>query len=230
MPTPEPLTAERLEALTTEIQAAVRQHAPGWTGPSTGDPGVTLLELLAWVADSLGASQDRAAGESALASARSRFPVNASRHDPYRNFKFRVKWDGGYVAGVSRVSGLSRMVQAVDYRDGAEPNVVRRVPGAVSYEAITLERDLTRDTAFEDWADQVRQAGASQPAGYLKSVRIEVLDPSGRPLVAYDLYRCWPSAYRPLPEMAGGAPPRLVESITLMYDGWERDRSVIWPA
>jgi phage tail-like protein len=122
------------------------------------------------------------------------------------------------------------MVQAVDYRDGAEPNVVRRVPGAVSYEAITLERDLTRDTAFEDWADQVRQAGASQPAGYLKSVRIEVLDPSGRPLVAYDLYRCWPSSYRPLPEMAGGAPPRLVESITLMYDGWERDRSVIWPA
>jgi phage tail-like protein len=231
MPSPEPLTTERLSALATEIETAVGRHAPGWPGPTTGDPGVTLLELLAYVADSLSGAQDRVSAESALASARSGFPTNASRHDPYRNFKFRVKWDGAYVAGVSRISGLGRVVQAVEYRDGAEPNVVRRVPGAVGYEAITLEREITTDTAFEDWANQIREhaAGAGPGAavtGYLKNVRIEVLDAADRPAIAYDVYRCWPSVYRPVPALSAGDPVRLVESLTLVHDGWARDRSV----
>ena len=36
------------------------------------------------------------------------FSVNAQRFDPYKNFKFRLKWDGCYVAGISKVSGLKR--------------------------------------------------------------------------------------------------------------------------
>ena len=35
------------------------------------------------------------------------FSVNAQRFDPYKNFKFRVKWDGRYVAGISKVSALA---------------------------------------------------------------------------------------------------------------------------
>jgi len=30
------------------------------------------------------------------------FTVNAQRFDPYKNFKFRIKWDGKYVAGMSK--------------------------------------------------------------------------------------------------------------------------------
>ena len=234
MPTPEPPTTERLAALTTDIEAAVRRHTPGWTGPSTGDPGVTLLELLAWIAESLSGYQDQVAGESALASARSRFPVNPSRTDPYKNFKFRVKWDGAWVAGISRISGLGRVVQATDYRDGGDPNAVRHVPGRLSYEPITIERAITHDSAFEDWADQARQHAAGAAAGaaaaYLKDVRIEVLDAGGQPVIAYDVYRCWPSVYRPLPAMAADEPLRLVEALTLVHDGWEPDRAVVFPA
>jgi phage tail-like protein len=159
----------------------------------------------------------------------------ASRYDPYKNFKFRVKWDGAYVSGISRVSGLGRIVQPVDYRDGTAPNVVHRLPGPIAYEPITLERGITHDTTFEDWANQVRQAaagggaGAAQ-AGYLKDVRIEVLSQTGQPVIAYDVYRCWPSVYRPLPELDAGRPLRLVEAITLVHDGWERDPAVVFPA
>jgi len=233
MPTPEPPTTERLSALTAEIETAVHRHAPGWSGPTTSDPGITLLELLAWVADTLSGYQDQVAGESALASARSRISVNASSLDPYRNFKFRVTWDGAYVAGISRISGLGRVVQATDYRDGGEPNTIRHAPGTLGYEPITLERPLTRDSVFEDWANQVKQHAAAPgtaAAGYLKNVRIEVLSPTGQAVIAYDVYRCWPSVYRPLPAMEAGEPLRLVEAITLVHDGWARDLAVAYPA
>ena len=131
------------------------------------------------------------------------------------------------------MSGLGRIVQAVEYREGAEPNVVHRAPGVVAYEPITLERAVTHDTAFEDWAKLVKPAtpGAGGVYGsHLKTVRIEVVNQAGQPVIAYDVYHCWPSVYRPMPELTEGVPPRLIESITLVHDGWERDPAVVYPA
>src|ERR687898_1123651 len=48
------------------------------------------------------------------------FTVNPHRFDPYKNFKFRVKWDGRYVAGVSRVTPLRRRTQVVTHREGGD--------------------------------------------------------------------------------------------------------------
>lgn len=49
------------------------------------------------------------------------FTVNPERFDPYKNFKFRVKWDGRYVAGASKISALSRTTEVVEHREGGEP-------------------------------------------------------------------------------------------------------------
>ena len=232
MPKPQPLTPERLGALTADFETMVRRHDPEWTGFVSSDPGMTLLELLSWLGDGLSAYHDHVREGSALAPASRGFPTNPTRYDPYKNFKFRVKWDGAYIPGVSRVSGLGRAVQAVEYREGAEPNVVHHAPGVVAFEAITLERDVSHDTAFEDWSKLVKPATPGTGGGYgshLKTVRIEVLNQAGQPVIAYDVYHCWPSVYRPLPEMVDGVPPRLVESITLVHDGWERDPAVTYP-
>lgn len=63
---PEPRTSERLRALTADIVTMVRRHAPDWTDENDADPGVTLIQLLAWLADALSDYQDHAAGEAAL--------------------------------------------------------------------------------------------------------------------------------------------------------------------
>jgi len=57
------------------------------------------------------------------------FTVNPQRHDPYKNFKFRVKWDGQYVAGVSKVTGLKRTTEVVKHRQGGDPSTSRKSPG-----------------------------------------------------------------------------------------------------
>ena len=54
------------------------------------------------------------------------FSVNAQRFDPYKNFKFRVKWDGRYVAGISKVSALKRTTEVVRHRDELALREARR--------------------------------------------------------------------------------------------------------
>ena len=90
----------------------------------------------------------------------SEFPANPSRFDPYKNFKFRVKWDGKYVAGISKVSGLKRTTEVVEHREGGDPSINHKSTGVTKYDPIVLERGVTQDTAFEDWANLVYRLGA----------------------------------------------------------------------
>ncbi|MFL6034539.1 MAG: phage tail protein, partial [Gaiellaceae bacterium] len=97
------------------------------------------------------------------------FAVNPLRFDPYKNFKFRVKWDGRYVAGISKVGALKRTTEPVKHREGGDPSSSRKSPGRTEYEAITLERGVTHDLAFEQWANKVwNQPGLGEQAVSLK--------------------------------------------------------------
>jgi phage tail-like protein len=234
-----PDSPPNLGALASELRAVIRRHDPSWSGGSDSDPGITLLELQAWIADVMSAYQDRIAAESELATAQrgsaavSSFRSNPHRSDPYRNFKFRVKWDGAHIPGIVRVSPLGWKADVTEYREGGDPNTVHHLPGQIHYEAITLGRDVTRDTAFEAWADQVRQLapGAGQTgAGYRKNIRVEVLDAAGRVVLAYDANQCWPSGFRVMLGLDAAGRWRVTEELTLICEGWQRDAGVIWPA
>ena len=83
------------------------------------------------------------------------FTVNPTRLDPYKNFKFRIKWDGRYVAGISKVSPLKRSTEVVKHREGGDPSSSRKSPGRTEYDAVVLERGVTHDLEFEQSANQV---------------------------------------------------------------------------
>jgi phage tail-like protein len=163
------------------------------------------------------------------------FTVNPHRFDPYKAFKFQVKWDGRSVAGVSRVSPLSRTTEVVEHREGSDPSVVRRSPGRTRYAAVTLERGVTHDPAFEEWAEASHRLGAGLGsevalADFRKDVRLELMNEAGQVVLAYQLYRCWVSEYQALPELdANGEAVVAIERITLETEGWERDRAVTEP-
>ena len=150
------------------------------------------------------------------------FSVNASRFDPYKNFKFRVKWDGRYVAGVSKVSALSRTTEVVPHREGGDPSSSRKSPGRSEYEAITLERGVTHDLDFENWAR--KGSGFRKetvPKGFPKDVIIQAYDEAGKKAIAYKIHRCWVSEFQALPDLDAYANAVLIEHMKLENEGWE---------
>jgi phage tail-like protein len=159
------------------------------------------------------------------------FTVNPHRFDPYKNFKFRVKWDGQYVAGVSRISTLTKTTEVVAHREGGDPSVTRKSPGQTTFEPITLERGVTHDTAFEEWADKVHRFGATPGseaslADFRKDIVIDFFNEAGQKVLSYKVYRCWVSEYQALPDLDASANSVAIEHITLQNEGWERDLEV----
>ena len=163
------------------------------------------------------------------------FSVNATRFDPYKNFKFRVKWDGRYVAGVSKVSALKRSTEVVEHRVGGDPSTSRKSPGRTKYEAVTLERGVTHDTEFEKWANKVWTYGSGLGAevslkDFRKDVILEVMNEAGQVVLAYKLYRCWVSEYQAFPDADANANAVAIQTLKLENEGWERDYEVAEPS
>ena len=162
------------------------------------------------------------------------FAVNPLRFDPYVNFKFRVKWDGRYVAGVAKMGALKRTTEAVKHREGGDPSSSRKSPGKTEYEAVTLERGVTHDTEFEKWANKVWNYGSGlglevSLKDFRKDIIVEVYNEAGQLAIAYHLFRCWVSEYQALPELDAGANAVAIQTLKLENEGWERDYSVTEP-
>jgi phage tail-like protein len=166
-----------------------------------------------------------------------KFTVNAERFDPYKNFKFRVFWEGSSspVAGISKVSALKRSTEVVEYREGGDPSLSRKSPGRTKYEPVTLERGVTHDAEFEKWANKVWNYGSGLGAetslkDFRRNVLIEMYNEAGQLALRYRVYRCWVSEFQALPDLDANANAVAIQSIKLENEGWERDYEVPEPA
>jgi phage tail-like protein len=163
------------------------------------------------------------------------FTVNTKRLDPYKNFKFRLKWDGRYVAGISKCTMLKRTTEVVKFREGGDPSTSHKSPGRTEYDAITLEQGVTQDTTFELWADKVWNLGAGlgsevSLADFRKDIILDFFNEAGQKVISYKVYRCWPSEYEALPDLDANATPVVaIKKLKLENEGWERDLSVTEP-
>lgn len=162
------------------------------------------------------------------------FTINPERFDPYKNFKFRVKWDGRYVAGISKVGALKRTTEVVTHRVGGDPSSSRKSPGRTEFDAISLERGVTHDLEFEKWANKVWNYGAGLGSeaslrDFRKDLTIEMYNEAGQLVIAYNVYRCWVSEFQALPELDANANAVAIQMIKLENEGWERDVAVVEP-
>lgn len=163
------------------------------------------------------------------------FPVNPTRVDPYKNFKFLIKWDGKTVAGMSKMTALKRTTEVVKHRSGGDPSTSHKSPGRTEYDAITFERGVTQDTEFEAWASLVWNFGAGPGsevalAKFRKDIYLELLNEAGQTVLGYKVYRCWVSEYQALPDLDSNANAVAIQHLKLENEGWERDTSVVEPA
>jgi phage tail-like protein len=163
------------------------------------------------------------------------FSVNSQRFDPYKNFKFRVKWDGRYIAGVNKVGALKRTTEVVEFREGGDPSSSRKSPGKTKYEAITLEQGVTHDKEFRMWASKVWNFGTGLGAevslkDFRKDIIIEVYNEAGQLALAYKVFRCWVSEYQALPDLDASANAVALTHIKLENEGWVQDSDVAEPS
>lgn len=168
------------------------------------------------------------------------FKVNTYRYDPYKNFRFRVKWDNTYVAGVNNVTNLMRTTEVVRFRYGGDPSTPRPSPGQTEYGPITLRQGVTHDVAFEQWANKVWDYSNSTKGpdqsnqivslkDFRKDIIIELYNEAGQKVIAYNVYRCWVSEYVALSDLDSLGNEFAFQSITLQNEGWERDYNVKEP-
>lgn len=165
------------------------------------------------------------------------FTVNAQRFDPYKNFKFRVFWEGSTtpVAGISKVGSLKRTTEVVKHREGGDPSSSRKSPGRTEYEAITLDRGVTHDTDFEKWASKVWNFSAGLGSevslqDFRRNIIIEMYNEAGQLAIRYKVYRCWVSEYQAMPDLDANANAVAIQHIKLENEGWERDQEVPEPS
>ena len=161
------------------------------------------------------------------------FNVNAHRIDPYKNFRFQVVWDGQVVAALSKMSAVKRMTEAIEWRAAGDSAIVRKMPGRTKFEPVSLERGLTHDRQFVNWANQVNNPDGS-PANsllnYRKTVRIVVHNMQATPVMAINLRRAWVSEFQALPEFDANANAVAIEMLKLEYEGFDIDEAVTEPA
>jgi phage tail-like protein len=160
------------------------------------------------------------------------FTVNPSRFDPYKQHKFRVKWDGRYVPGIVHVSGLGQSTEVVAVRPGNGSGVTRKAPGATTCGPIVIERGRTHDTTFEQWAAKVFNATtptAAPGADFRKDFLVDLLNEAGQVVMSFKVYRAWPSRYEPIKELNANKGEPALEVLTLECETFERDAAVVEP-
>jgi phage tail-like protein len=160
------------------------------------------------------------------------FTVNAQRFDPYKNFKFRIKWDGKYVAGMSKASALKRSTEVVTHREGGDPSTSRVTPSVWKSDPITLERGVSHDPEFENWANLIYSTDGDMAISldrFRKDIIIDFLNEQGVVAISYHVHRCWVSEYQALPELDANAHAVAIQHIVLQNEGWERDTAVPEP-
>lgn len=161
-----------------------------------------------------------------------KFTVNPLRYDPYRNFKFKVKIDNVYVAGLSKCSALKKTTEMVEFREGGDPSTTHKLPGKTKYDAVTLTAGVTHDPTFEDWANLVNNFqgdAAASLKNFRKDIIIDVFNENSQKVLSYKVFRCWVAEYQALPELDASANAVMIQTIKLENEGWERDTAVTEP-
>src|SRR5262245_38317819 len=145
-----------------------------------------------------------------------RMTPQTNRFDPYRNFRFKVKWDNQYVAGLTKMGALKRTTEMVEFREAGENITSRKLPGKTTYQAVMLEGGVTYDTAFSDWANQVNDFAShsiTSLGDFRKNVTLDLFNEAGQKVLSYHLYRAWVSEYQALPDLDAGANAVAITSI-----------------
>ncbi len=140
------------------------------------------------------------------------------RIDPYRNFRFRVEIDGIQTAAFSEATIPDSTTDSVDYREGTDVPVQRKLSGLTKYGNITLKKGLTDSMELYEWRKQVEQSGAAKAR---KNMSLILIDEEGNDKARWDIVEAWPTKYDPSDFSAKGNEV-VIETFEVVHEGITR--------
>ncbi|WP_260739195.1 phage tail protein [Tunturiibacter lichenicola] len=147
---------------------------------------------------------------------------------PFENRRFLVVADNAAIPGISNVSSLQWTADLITLTEGGSPVSISE-PGKIKYQPLTIEREVSFDPFFEDWAQLVARHG-SQQGSIFKDLIIKIFDPAEQLVVSYNVYRCWPITFEAFSTLDVDGHVMLQERLVLIYQSFERDLLVVAPA
>lgn len=134
------------------------------------------------------------------------------RNDPYAQYNFIVEIEGTTVGGFTEVGGLSTETDIIEYREGTDPNRMRKLVGLSKHGNISLKRGMTQSRDLWDWRKTtldgltVRKTGA-----------IILRDEAGADQLRWEFYEGWVSKYEG-PAMNSTANEAAIETIEIVSE------------
>ena len=134
-------------------------------------------------------------------------------NDPLSSYNFLVESGGVLRAGFNECTGLNSENDAIDYREGNEDIVVRKLPGLKKFGNVTLKRGVSVGQDFFEWRKTVTDGDIDR-----RDISIILLDEKRNEQVRYNLTAAWPVKWTG-PEFKAGANEVAVESLELVHEG-----------
>jgi phage tail-like protein len=140
-------------------------------------------------------------------------PATGARNDPYAAFNFLVEIENVTVAGFHEVSGLTTETDAIDYRNGDEENIVRKLVGLKKVVNIVMKRGYTDSTELWEWRKRVLDGQTQRQSG-----SIVLLNESREPVLRWNFREGWPCKWEG-PALNAKNNEVAIESLEICHEG-----------
>ncbi len=140
------------------------------------------------------------------------------RKDPFRNFRFLIEIDGIVQAGFSEATIPDSTQDVIEYREGADPPYLRKLPGLAKYGNLTLKWGITDSMELYNWRKLVEDGKVNEAR---RNIAIILLDDEGNPATRWEFFAAWPSKYD-APDLNAKGNDVAIETLEIVHEGMRR--------
>ncbi len=142
-------------------------------------------------------------------------PETGTRRDPFRAYTWRLEVGGEAQAYFTACTGLGITVDVIKFREAGSRQIVRSIPGQVSYEPVTLYYGLTPSREIFNWLMSSVEGRVER-----RNASIIMLNSDGNEDAAaprWNMDDAWVAAWRGA-QLNTMSPELAIESVTFVFD------------
>jgi len=146
---------------------------------------------------------------------------NSLTEDPLLGFNFLLELEGAIAGYFTECSGVGSENEIVEHKvvDNNGHEVVRKIPGRLKWQDISLKRGITSDLNIWAWREDVVKGDMN---GARKNISITMLDREYKPVAIWNFQNAWPSKVTG-PSFKSDDNSFGVEEVTVVHEGMYRE-------